>query len=125
MEAAMNRAIMNAYRSRLERLIQRLDAKRSELRQELQGADMAGTMHRPVEEQHTTDELAHDDDAVGTALSLLGTEEEILSECRAALERFDLGTFGRCVKCQRPIEKPRLETVPYARHCTRCMNSAS
>ena len=32
----------------------------------------------------------------------------------------DHGTFGRCEECQGPIPKPRLQALPYTRHCVAC-----
>jgi DnaK suppressor protein len=36
---------------------------------------------------------------------------------RAALERIDAGTFGKCVVCGAPIEEKRLEAVPWTPSC--------
>jgi DnaK suppressor protein len=54
------------------------------------------------------------------ALGLLKTEQQVLTEVAAALERIEQGTFGRCEQCQKPIPKPRLEALPYVRHCVKC-----
>jgi RNA polymerase-binding transcription factor DksA len=54
------------------------------------------------------------------ARGILVTEDKILAEARAALNRLDDGTFGRCERCGRAITKMRLKVVPYARHCIRC-----
>ena len=43
-----------------------------------------------------------------------------LGEIGEALERMEHGTFGQCVECSEPISKPRLQAIPYARHCIRC-----
>jgi len=54
------------------------------------------------------------------ALSLLSTEEQLLTECQAALERIERGTFGICDRCRQPIARERLKAIPYARHCVAC-----
>ena len=54
------------------------------------------------------------------ARTLLTSEEQILSEATAALERLVAGTFGTCERCGRAITKTRLDAVPYARTCARC-----
>ncbi len=53
-------------------------------------------------------------------LSLLQNQEQTLAEIRDALERIDTGDFGRCEECQVPIPRPRLQALPYTRHCVSC-----
>jgi RNA polymerase-binding transcription factor DksA len=53
-------------------------------------------------------------------LSLLQNQEQALDEIREALGRIDRGTFGECEECHQPIPKPRLQALPYARHCVAC-----
>lgn len=53
-------------------------------------------------------------------LSLLGKEEEALSEIAAALDRLKDGSFGICEECKKEIPKPRLKVLPYARYCVEC-----
>ncbi len=38
----------------------------------------------------------------------------------AALGRLDAGTFGTCLRCERPIAAARLEALPWAAHCIDC-----
>jgi DnaK suppressor protein len=54
------------------------------------------------------------------AISLFGTERQMLGQVAAALERLDRGEFGRCTDCGRPIPLERLRAVPYAQHCIQC-----
>ncbi len=37
-----------------------------------------------------------------------------------ALERIELGTYGRCSECGKPIEQKRLSAVPWALLCVNC-----
>ena len=37
-----------------------------------------------------------------------------------ALGRIDAGTYGRCEECGEMIAKPRLQALPYTRHCIEC-----
>jgi len=53
-------------------------------------------------------------------LALLGNQEWLLDECNAALARIDVGTYGLCEECHRPISHGRLQAFPYARHCIAC-----
>ena len=52
--------------------------------------------------------------------AVLMTEEQLLAEARAAIERLDDGTFGKCERCGRTIAKLRLNAIPYARDCIIC-----
>lgn len=47
-----------------------------------------------------------------------GTEET--AELRAALQRFEDGTYGRCIDCTQQIPVERLEIVPTASRCVSC-----
>ena len=53
-------------------------------------------------------------------LALRERAEQHLAEVRAALERIDEGTFGRCTNCGRSIASERLEALPWAAHCIDC-----
>jgi RNA polymerase-binding transcription factor DksA len=108
------------YRKVLEKLIGRLAGEVKQLRDEA-----LGTADQPSSSTLATD-ADHQGDA-GTreagealALTLLGTEEQVLGEARAALDRIESGTFGQCVSCSQPIAKPRLEALPYTGYCIEC-----
>jgi DnaK suppressor protein len=45
---------------------------------------------------------------------------DVLEEIEQALARLRQGTFGTCVRCQRPITAQRLHAIPYAALCIRC-----
>lgn len=47
-------------------------------------------------------------------------EEAALSDVRAALARFDDGSYGLCATCGAPIEPERLATRPQVQHCSFC-----
>jgi RNA polymerase-binding protein DksA len=53
-------------------------------------------------------------------LELIENEQETLDLVNEALARLDKGKFGLCVECAEPIAKPRLQAIPYTRHCIRC-----
>lgn len=91
-------------------------------------------------DQMTNEALRHDDASnsnlsnvplhmadVGTenfdqefTLGLIENEQGTLDLINEALVRIAEGTFGSCVACQGPIAKPRLEAIPYTRHCIDC-----
>jgi RNA polymerase-binding protein DksA len=53
-------------------------------------------------------------------LGLIENEQTTLDQVQSALNRIDAGTFGRCEECHEPIAKPRLQALPYTRHCIQC-----
>lgn len=56
------------------------------------------------------------------ALSLLSQEQDALYEIDQALKRIDLGTYGICEMSGKPIGKPRLEAIPFARFTVECQS---
>jgi RNA polymerase-binding protein DksA len=53
-------------------------------------------------------------------LGLIENEQGTLELVNEALQRLDRGKFGRCEECGEPIAKPRLQALPYTRHCIQC-----
>src|ERR1700733_4113250 len=53
-------------------------------------------------------------------LSLIENEQGTLELIYDALRRIEAGTYGACEECGEPIAKPRLQAIPYARHCIGC-----
>ncbi len=53
-------------------------------------------------------------------LGLLGSDQDVLDQIEAAIERVEDGSYGRCETCGEQIPKSRLEAMPYAARCVRC-----
>jgi RNA polymerase-binding protein DksA len=53
-------------------------------------------------------------------LALRDRNEQQLASVEAALGRLDDGTYGRCVRCDRPIAPERLDALPWAAQCIDC-----
>jgi RNA polymerase-binding transcription factor DksA len=53
-------------------------------------------------------------------LSLIENEQDTLLQINDALGRIDAGTYGRCEECEDMIAKPRLQALPYTKHCIKC-----
>ena len=53
-------------------------------------------------------------------LGLIENEQSTLELVNEALSRVDKGTYGLCAECDEPISKPRLQAIPYAKHCIQC-----
>lgn len=50
-------------------------------------------------------------------LSISNSLEDLEEKIVAALARIDEGTYGICERCGRPIEKARMQALPYASLC--------
>ncbi len=57
------------------------------------------------------------------ASQLKSIESDVLREIDAALDRIARGTYGICERCGEPIPLARLEVIPYARLCMKCLKS--
>lgn len=51
---------------------------------------------------------------------LASSEGQLLLEVDDALRKIYEGSFGKCEKCTKAIEKNRLEAMPHARLCMKC-----
>ncbi len=65
------------------------------------------------------------DDATETfeqakGVSLRRSEEAMLDQIEYALCKFEEGTYGICESCGGPIDRARLQALPYAVYCIEC-----
>jgi DnaK suppressor protein len=56
------------------------------------------------------------------ALSLLSQEQDALYEIDQALKRIELGSYGICEMCSKPISHARLEAIPFTRFTVDCQS---
>lgn len=54
--------------------------------------------------------------------ALSDSDRRILRMVDEALRRVEEGGFGECTHCENPIQKKRLEAVPWAKHCLECQD---
>ncbi len=54
------------------------------------------------------------------ALNCLSRDQDAIFEIDEALNRIQLGTYGKCDACGRAIEAARLASLPYSRLCIAC-----
>ena len=54
------------------------------------------------------------------ALRLGDRESQMVADIDQALMRIKEGTYGICIRCNRPIDERRLEAVPTARYDAEC-----
>jgi DnaK suppressor protein len=111
---------LEAFRQRLIALSRRLDADRSQLKDEalepVGGEASGGLSEVPIDPADLGTHVAEEE----LTLSLVGNEEELMGEIDAALARIDEGTFGRCEACGKEVSPQRLHALPYARYCFAC-----
>jgi DnaK suppressor protein len=58
------------------------------------------------------------------ALSLASSRQDSLYDIEDAIRRIDDGEYGACESCDKPIERPRLKALPFAKKCVACQNAA-
>ena len=108
----------------LEQIKKRLEAKRAELQENIEGLTEAHP--RPVgaieasEGPQDFEEIAVDFLETQQEQSLLVNEQALLTEVERALERIEQGTYGKCVDCGQPIPERRLEAIPWAARDVKC-----
>ncbi len=105
----------------MERMKERLEAKRTELQRQI--ASLTEAHPTPVDPIEISEDSLEFED---TAVDFLETQQEqsievneqaLLTEVEAALKRIEDGTYGRCVDCGKFIPEKRLEAIPWASRC--------
>lgn len=99
-------------RSELDHDIRRLEEITEKLRSDRGGGDGGISNHLAEGASSTFDQERN--------LALLGNLRRTLELVEAALKRLELGTYGFCEVCGEPIDRARLEALPYAAQCVRC-----
>jgi RNA polymerase-binding transcription factor DksA len=114
---------VSRYRRNLESLAHRLRAEVGDLREESTHREAGQeSTNYPVTTQVADERIAAK--AEGEVLmQLLDNEEHLLAEVQAALRRIDAGIYGKCIGCQKPISKARLDAIPYTPLCITCADS--
>ncbi len=69
------------------------------------------------DDQPEAGDLAHVDELKEDYFALAEADSVILGAVRAALERIENRTYGRCVVDGEPIDEKRLEAVPWTPYC--------
>jgi RNA polymerase-binding transcription factor DksA len=53
-------------------------------------------------------------------INIINRTREKIGKIKAALQRIDNGSFGKCLACGKTIRLARLQTLPYAEFCIAC-----
>jgi RNA polymerase-binding transcription factor DksA len=111
---------LGAYRQTLQTLKSRLRGDLSQMTDEALRRDNGGASGNLSSVPLHMADLGTDNYDQEFTLGLIENEQVTLELVNEALGRMEQGTYGRCVECGDPISKPRLQAIPYARHCIRC-----
>ncbi len=103
----------------LRRYEQRLRAQLASHARVVEGIEQEVLDPSGAEDGQEEDESI-EETALASDIVVLETEDELLVELNEALERIAAGTFGICENCGAPIERERLDLVPWTRLCERC-----
>ena len=120
MASALKEDELGSYRQTLQSLRARLRGDLDQMTDEALRRDSAGgTGNLSNVPLHMAD-LGTDNYDQEFTLGLIENEQGTLELVVEALARMENGRFGECVECGGAISKPRLEALPYARHCIGC-----
>jgi DnaK suppressor protein len=108
----MNKTELNRYGEDLK-------AKRAELSSQRHNHEALAI--EPSADEFDRIQLAQERDF---AMDALNRESSRLREIRAALQRFDSGSFGICINCEEEISAKRLAAVPWTALCIVCQEAA-
>lgn len=103
----------------LEALKTKLEAKRAELFENVNRARAMGSDDSDAVSPDIADRATNAFQRE-FSYSLSENENKMLRLIDEALNRLNEGSYGDCVNCSAPIEKPRLDAIPWARHCISC-----
>lgn len=107
--------------------IQRMKERMIEERKEIIGTLSVNTdaSRKILEENAARDSVDEASDAIDLKMLQSMNEKDVnrLNLINAALTRIELGKYGLCMKCGKPIPEPRLEYIPYAVLCVECKSA--
>ncbi len=109
---------LSSYRQVLESLRSRLRGDLTQMTDEALGREDGSSNHSKVP-LHLAD-LGTDNYDQEFTLGLIQNEQETLDLVNEAIARMENGGFGSCMGCGQSITKPRLQAIPYVRHCIQC-----
>ena len=96
---------------------ERLLARKAELNERLE--KLEDVLDDPKSADFSEHATESEFDEVYESQGLAGLKE--VSAIDAALKRIEDKAFGVCVSCGEPISEERLNAVPFAPHCRKCM----
>ena len=109
----------------LEEIRATLTKQKTEVERQLQDYhSTVGTSDEKPDQEGFADS-AHVAAERSEAISMMEQLQQTSAELTKALERIELGTYGRCERCETTIPPERLEVLPTASLCVSCKQLAS
>jgi len=112
-EMAKYRDMLLAERARLELELEEIEARTARATEAERATELSSYEDHPADLASETFEREKD-------LAIAESVESLLDQVNTALEKVDLGTYGVCDACGRPIKKARLQALPFATLCLDC-----
>jgi len=109
----------NGAKGESARVKEALLAKRAETMALLERSSDYGKQRLREDAEDLVDQ-ATDSQAREVVYALSSAEGNMIRLIDGALERLDEGEYGVCIACGEPIQKRRLQAVPWATHCVPC-----
>lgn len=103
------------FKSKLEKEKKETEQKIENLKSSAESIDENADDRQSGQDHHPGD-VASDTQMKKTNFTLLEKQRDKLQKIEAALERIDMETYGVCLITGKPIQKERLEAMPYAMH---------
>ncbi|KKS65458.1 MAG: Transcriptional regulator, TraR/DksA family [Parcubacteria group bacterium GW2011_GWC1_43_12] len=114
-------------KEKIEKFKKQLEERKNKLEEELSSIAKKDPLVKndydakfPDYGTQSSDEEAFEVASYESNLSMEQALEIKLAEIKAALERIEKGTYGRCENCQEEIDEKRLEAMPEAKICVKC-----
>jgi len=104
----------------VQQLADQLRQRRDELRAQLQAATDASIAGGQAQEVSDFKDVAAEDSQAKVDEVAHAHAAGELAQIAAALQRLELGTYGRCEDCGEPIDERRLRALPATPFCTAC-----
>ena len=99
------------YKKRLLELEKQLDKRTNR--------DLQNAREDVIEDAHDIGDSSVADVAADSEFSEAELNSMILQQVQDALQRIKGGTYGKCLVDGKPIEKKRLDAVPWAAYCAK------
>src|SRR5437773_6321747 len=100
---------LEQYKNRLIDLEKKLSARTDR--------EVADGRKEFLDSAHDLGDASVADEAASGKFSEAEADSTVLSQVRDALTRIEDGTFGKCIVDDGPIEKKRLDAVPWTPYC--------
>jgi len=105
----------------LDNIKVKLELKRDEIFKELGIISTDITSTHDSGDHTTIDVAATLEESSTISASVIEAEEKILYSIEEALIKIDKGTYGKCTSCGSLISEGRLQAMPYAKKCMKCV----